>query len=401
MYLKANESERSCAVHENEEGFVSRSRHLSADSRAIIGFDLFSGAGGFSLAALSVGIDVVCAIENQRSAAATYAANLRRPDGSPVRLIERDVLTVDPAALLKECGLSPGRCDIILGGPPCQGFSTHRLNGSGIQDPRNALLARYFDFVAALRPRTFLVENVPGLLWDRHKEYLEGFVATADACEYDLTGPLVLNARDYGVPQNRRRVFILGIDRRRPLSIEWPPRPTHCSPSTAEAERDGRQPWTAAAAAFSPAPENDPNDIHMQSGQSLTEVFQGTPPNGGSRRDSGRVLPCHMAHDGHKDVYGRIDPSKPAPTMTTACINPSKGRFVHPTEHHGITVRQAARLQGFPDSFSFRGGLMAGGQQVGNAVPIELGKAVLNPIYRALAETRAQSDVLLERVGSR
>lgn len=391
MYLKANESERSLAIHEDEDGSVSRSTHLSAASRSIIGFDLFAGAGGFSLAALSVGIDVVCAIENQRSAAATYAANLRRLDGSPVRLIERDVLTVDPAALLKECGLTPGRCDIILGGPPCQGFSTHRLNGSGIQDPRNSLLARYFDFVAALRPRTFLVENVPGLLWDRHKEYLEGFVATADACEYDLTGPLVLNARDYGVPQNRKRVFILGIDRRRPLSVEWPPRPTHCSPSTPEAERDGRRSWRTAAVAFSPAPENDPNDIHMQSGQSLIEVFIGTPPNGGSRRDSDRVLPCHIAHDGHKDVYGRIDPSKPAPTMTTACINPSKGRFVHPTEHHGITLRQAARLQGFPDSFSFRGGLMAGGQQVGNAVPIDLGKAILRPIFRAMAENRAQS----------
>jgi DNA (cytosine-5)-methyltransferase 1 len=77
--------------------------------------------------------------------------------------------------------------------------------------------------------------------------------------------------------------------------------------------------------------------------------------------------------------------------MTTACINPSKGRFVHPTEHHAITLRQAARLQGFPDSFHFKGGLMAGGQQVGNAVPIELGKALLVPVYRALADNKMHS----------
>lgn len=392
MYLKANESEPSSAVHDDTEGFSDLSSYLTAASRAVIGFDLFAGAGGFSLAALSVGIDIVCAIENQKNAAATYAANLRRLDGSPVRLLERDILSIDPAALLKDCGMARGRCDIILGGPPCQGFSTHRLNGSGVQDPRNALLGRYFDFVEALRPRIFLVENVPGLLWERHREYLEGFVAKADACQYELTGPIVLNARDYGVPQNRRRVFILGVDRRRPLSVEWPPKSTHCSPTVPESERGGRQAWKPAAVAFSPAPEDDPNDIHMKSGQALIEVFQRTPANGGSRKDSGRILPCHVIHDGHKDVYGRIDPAKPAPTMTTACINPSKGRFVHPIEHHAITLRQAARLQGFPDSFQFRGGLMAGGQQVGNAVPIELGKALLKPIYQALAGSRVHSE---------
>jgi DNA (cytosine-5)-methyltransferase 1 len=393
MYLKINESGRSETLDPHQEGSSNSFEHSDADNQSVIGFDLFAGAGGFSLAALSVGIDIICAIENQKSAAATYAANLRRLNGSPVRVLERDILSVDPKALLEECDLSPGRCDIILGGPPCQGFSTHRLNDSGVQDPRNRLLARYFDFVEALRPRTFLIENVPGLLWERHKDYLEGFVAKADACDYDLTGPLILNARDYGVPQNRRRVFILGVDRRRPLSINWPPPPTHCAPNTPETERQSRENWTPASVAFSPAPEDDPNNVHMQSGQALIEVFKKTPLNGGSRSDSGRILPCHLTHDGHKDVYGRIDPSKPGPTMTTACINPSKGRFVHPTEHHAITLRQAARLQGFPDSFRFKGGLMAGGQQVGNAVPIELGKALLVPIYRALAESKVDRDM--------
>lgn len=100
-------------------------------------------------------------------------------------------------------------------------------------------------------------------------------------------------------------------------------------------------------------------------------------------------MACHQEHRGHSDVYGRIDPAKPGPTMTTACINPSKGRFVHPTLHHGITLRQAARLQTFPDWFMFRGGLMAGGVQVGNAVPVAMGAALLRPLREAAAGIKA------------
>ena len=122
----------------------------------------------------------------------------------------------------------------------------------------------------------------------------------------------------------------------------------------------------------------------MNHGKDLIEAFKRTPLNGGSRIDSGRVLRCHKDHDGHKDVYGRINPDQPGPTMTTACINPSKGRFVHPTEHHGITVRQAARLQTFPDWFVFSGGLMAGGAQVGNAVPVLLAQTLLEPLKKII-----------------
>ena len=113
----------------------------------------------------------------------------------------------------------------------------------------------------------------------------------------------------------------------------------------------------------------------------------------GSRRDSGRVLPCHESHDGHKDVYGRIDPDLPAPTMTTACINPSKGRFVHPTEDHGITARQAARIQTFPDSVVFSGGLMAAGKQIGNAIPMKLGVLLLSHIKTFLSSFEETNDM--------
>jgi DNA (cytosine-5)-methyltransferase 1 len=125
----------------------------------------------------------------------------------------------------------------------------------------------------------------------------------------------------------------------------------------------------------------------MQHNAELVEAFKKTPANGGSRHASGRTLACHAKHDGHNDVYGRIDPDKPAPTMTTACINPSKGRFVHPTLHHGITVRQAARIQTFPDDFMFEGGLMAAGEQVGNAVPIILAKCLIEHLKPLLGKS--------------
>ena len=164
----------------------------------------------------------------------------------------------------------------------------------------------------------------------------------------------------------------------------WPPKATHVSPDAL-----GELPhWVAASVAFKRALAGDPNNIHMKHCPELVETFARTPANGGSRRQSGRILPCHEDHSGHSDVYGRIDPSIPGPTMTTACINPSKGRFVHPTQHHGITLRQAARLQSFPDWFNFEGGIMAGGKQVGNAVPVDLAKALLEPLRDAVIKLR-------------
>jgi DNA (cytosine-5)-methyltransferase 1 len=229
------------------------------------------------------------------------------------------------------------------------------------------------------------VENVPGLLWPKHKKFLKAFYDLAERTDYGVLEPQVINARDFGVAQNRRRVFILGFDQRRTDGPSaWPPAPTHVSPNSEE-----RLPrWKTASTAFKRALRADPNDIHMNHGPDLLKTFARTPPNGGSRRQSGRVLPCHQDHIGHHDVYGRIDPSVPGPTMTTACINPSKGRFVHPTEHHGITLRQAARLQSFPDWFNFEGGIMAGGVQVGNAVPVDLAKALLEPLREAVLHLR-------------
>lgn len=344
--------------------------------------DLFAGAGGFSLAAREAGLRVEAAVELNPKACDTYRTNLVRPNGA--KLYEENILSFDPSELTAAHFSEGKECDVVLGGPPCQGFSVHRLNDAGVDDPRNRLIHRYFEYVQELRPKVFLMENVPGILWDRHKKFLLDFYKMGAEAGYNLSEPAVIDARDYGIPQRRKRVFVLGIRDDITLDLEWPPKRTHGNKK--DRTRDpSLAAWVPAAEVFrKPVAKDDPNDVHMHHSQEIVDAFKSTPPNGGSRKDSNRILACHADHDGHKDVYGRIDPREPGPTMTTACINPSKGRFVHPTQHHGITVRQAARFQTFPDNFVFMGGLMAAGQQIGNAVPVELGKILLNSIRRAL-----------------
>lgn len=355
--------------------------------------DLFAGAGGFSLGAMLAGMKVVAALENNKQATHTYRRNLIDSKLAETRLCEEDILDLAPREFMKKAGLEIAQCDLLLGGPPCQGFSAHRFKDAGVGDPRNRLLLRYFEYVRLLRPAYFLVENVPGLLWPRHSHFVDKFYVTARAAGYEVLDPVMLNARDYGVPQSRRRIFILGYDKKRVAAPSWPPDATHVDPagkSTAEC----RPSWINAATVFEKATESsDANNIHMQHGPELTKAFKKTPHNGGSRKESGRQLKCHKSHGGHSDVYGRIDSSRPGPTMTTACINPSKGRFVHPTENHGITLRHAARFQTFPDWFIFEGGLMAGGVQVGNAVPVAMAHALIAPLREAIEAQRESKKI--------
>lgn len=297
------------------------------------------------------------------------------------KLLQADLRDFTSDDLFRECPELKHGCDLIIGGPPCQGFSAHRLRNAGVGDPRNSLLLHYFDLVAKVKPSLFLIENVPGLLWPKHASWLKRFNRMATECGYTLSDPVVLNAADYGIPQRRKRVFIIG-KRRDFFEISFPPPRTHGG--TKSSPIQGLSPWVSCAAAFKKASRQDINNVHMRHNEELIQAFEATPKRGGSRRDSGRILECHRDHDGHSDVYGRIDPRLPAPTMTTACINPSKGRFVHPVQNHGITIRQAARIQTFPDWFFFDGGLMASGQQVGNAVPPTLSKILLADLSNQL-----------------
>ena len=350
--------------------------------------DLFAGAGGFSLAARSLGVQILAAVENDKWAQATYRLNFIKRKRKNRPLLFGDITTTEPEGIMEMTSISPGRLDILMGGPPCQGFSTHRIKNAGVNDPRNELLLRYFKFVKSIRPKAFVVENVPGMLWKRHRNYLGKFLHMVSEAGYTLHGPQTLDAKFFGVPQNRKRVFMVGFQKHLSVSFNWP-EPTHFPPDGVEVQELAADAWLNASTVFnSPLATDDINAVHMNHSDELIEAFKSTPLNGGSRTESNRILPCHRKHDGHRDVYGRIDLGKPGPTMTTACINPSKGRFVHPIEHHGITVRHAARFQTFPDSFVFLGGLMAASRQVGNAVPIVLGREVLSAVISALRRNK-------------
>ena len=378
--------------------------------RKLTAIDLFSGAGGFSLAAHNAGVDVLAAIEFDQHAAETYQRNLVERLGAPTQVFAHDITKVDIHSIMRYQGIREGELDILLGGPPCQGFSSHRINDSGKDDPRNALLIRYFDFVEHLKPKSFLVENVPGLLWPRHEKYLNDFLNLAKEHGYTIVAgePLILNARDYGVPQNRRRAFIFALrDDVMQEDIDWPPPPTH--------HKSGNSPWLTASSAFEKPNSKilntfrerlaekfghskeesakiikslkwgekiktqDSCNLSMTHSETLIKVFGNTPLLG-DREESGRELNCHKNYKGHKDVYGRIYPHIQANTITAGCNNPSKGRFVHPWLNHGITLRHAARLQTFPDDYMFAGGSIAMAKQIGNAVPVAMAKVLINHI---------------------
>ncbi len=352
----------------------------------VVAVDLFAGAGGFSAAAKAIGVEVRLAIELNNHACDTYRHNLVESNGCGPTLLEGDITKMSSRHLFLDHFRHGQECDMLLGGPPCQGFSVHRIKGAGVDDPRNELIHTYFEFVKTFRPKIFLMENVPGMLWPRHKDYIDNFYKTGRRAKYHLVEPVILDARDYGVPQRRKRVFILGVRNDLDLGgLVWPPAPSHGDDQKRQ-QNPNLKKWVAARDVFRSAPKNDENNRHMNHSDELVDAFKSTPANGGSRKDSGRVLECHKGHNGHKDVYGRIDPSVPGPTMTTACINPSKGRFVHPTQHHGITLRQAARFQTFPDNFIFKGGLIASGEQIGNAVPVELGKVLLSHLSKFISD---------------
>ncbi|ORT49525.1 cytosine methyltransferase [Vibrio sp. qd031] len=381
--------------------------------------DLFAGAGGFTLSAHDAGVEVLAAIEFDKAAADTYDRNFNQNQKHQVKLLNEDINLIKPEALRQELKLKQGELDLILGGPPCQGFSTHRIKDAGKDDPRNALLLRYFEFVNEFSPKAFLVENVSGLLWKRHKPFLDKFIALAEYSGYVIKFCDTVNAKDYGVPQNRKRVFIFGI--RKDLDsdeIVFPPAETHFSPASVN-----KPEWLTASSVFEKIPEhlyavywedffdkkdkrdkdevfkllkslphgkpfktNDPCNIHMTPSDMMKVRFADTPLNG-SREDAGEQhrLKCHSnGYKGHKDVYGRILVHTPSNTITTGCNNPSKGRFVHPWEDHGMTLRHAARLQSFPDWFNFYGSSTEQARQIGNAVPPLLGKVLITDICSRL-----------------
>lgn len=323
--------------------------------------DLFAGAGGLTLGLKAADFHVVAAIEIDKLAARTYTAN--HPE---VVVKTSDIRAVDPLELLEELGLTTADIDLCAGCPPCQGFSSVRtLNGKkSVQDPRNDLIDEYVRFVRILQPRAIMLENVPGLLRDGR---FQRAVCELEALGYPAAeGTRILNAADYGVPQNRRRLVLLC---ERGGSIDIPA--TGAAPLTVEdAIWDLPEAGTSGDAL---------HDFPERRSDRVMAMIRAIPADGGGRLDlpSEKRLSCHRDFTGFKDVYGRMRWNRPAPTITGGCHNPSKGRFLHPVADRAITLREAALLQGFPPHYQFLldRGKLAAAAMIGNAVPPPLAAA--------------------------
>jgi len=320
-------------------------------SSTVTAVDLFSGCGGLSLGLKAAGLNVLAGVEIDAKAAATYRAN-----HSDVCLFQRDIDHLDPAELMISVALKRGELDLLAACPPCQGFSRIRTrNGARTaEDPRNELALRFLAFALALYPKHVLLENVPGLL---NQRVWRAIVSGLESAGYQLTHSVV-DASNYGVPQRRKRLILLGSR----ISKPFIPKPI-----------DGKVTVRSALGQINDAMGDSLHNLRPAHSLAVRSIIRSVPVDGGSRRDIPEHLrlACHKKTDGFGDVYGRMRWDDVAPTITSGCINPSKGRFIHPQEDRAITLREAALLQGFPVSYRFDTGM---GKEslalmIGNALP--------------------------------
>ncbi len=319
-----------------------------------IAIDLFCGAGGLSEGLRQAGFRVVGAVEVDSLACSTYRLNHKR-----VKVWQNDIRSVTGTGMMKSLKLRPGELDLLAACPPCQGFSAMRTkNGTRRnRDRRNDLIFDVLRIIRSTRPKSVMLENVPGLADNKR---FAVFTKALKSLGYQ-TVARVLNTANYGVPQRRRRLVLLASKIGQPTFAE-----------ITEPCRTVRQ----VIAGLTP-PERSRDPIHnypVKRSKTVAERIQRIPQDGGSRSALGSdQLPCHQRLEGFRDVYGRMAWDKPSPTITGGCINPSKGRFLHPSANRAITLREAALLQTFPKDYRFlmEKGRYAVALLIGNALPPE------------------------------
>ena len=320
--------------------------------------DFFCGAGGMSygfhkMAELTGRLRWAGAIDIDKHAIDTYEHNYgHRPQN--VNLGEADISEIRNALNLKE-----GNDLILIGCAPCQGFSSHRKKDHRGPDSRNTLVGRFAEIAVELQPKMIIMENVPDLLAKKHWHHFQAFKDTVQAAGYHIAVK-ILGMADYGTPQSRfRTVLIAAKD-----FIPTLPEPVFSS--------DQYRTVRDAIGSLPPlkAGEKDPTDpMHMTSRhrKETIEILKQVPKDGGNR-PQGVGPECLDRVAGFYDVYGRLAWDKTAVTITARCRTPSCGRFVHPEQDRGLSVREAALLQGFPKDFYFEGPFDDKYKQIGNAV---------------------------------
>jgi len=324
-----------------------------------VAIDLFCGAGGISIGLEKSGFSTVLAVDSWDVALQTYGKNFAHPT------LLGDVSKFSAADIRAKAGDID--IDFVVGGPPCQGFSIQRI-GQDV-DPRNDLVLKFGQIVADLRPKIFLMENVPGLLGSRGLHIFKQIVKMLVSAGYYVEHR-VLNAADFGVPQIRRRVFVIGSRHDMFPAFSFP-KPTH-GPDSYKTVRsaigDLGSPWVGRLSGT-----NDPLHRRISMSDLNRRRLELIPPGGGFEDLPLELrVDCHRngaAKIGHRAVYGRLAPGQPAATITARFDSFTRGRFAHPWEHRNITLREGARLQTFPDKHLFAGTQEEIAAQIGNAVP--------------------------------
>lgn len=329
-------------------------------------YDFFCGAGGLTRGLLDAGIEVVSGFDNDEGCRETYERN-----NPGIRLICKDIRQLEPSDL---CVGNPSRRDthlLFVGCAPCQPFSKQRKGISPRKD--STLLNEFGRLVESCLPDFVLIENVPGMANVPGFSTFRRFLRMLHENEYCFDYRL-LNAKDFGVPQNRLRLVLVASRSTTPSL----PAPSH-----------GRtlMPFSTVRDAIAQFPRLSAGERHPSipnhEAAALTDVnlerIRHTPHNGGDRRSwpDHLWLACHKKnYQGHTDVYGRMCWDSPAPTLTGRCNTISTGRYGHPEQNRAISLREAATLQSFPENYQFYGGSTHIAKQIGNAVPVRFAEAL-------------------------
>jgi len=339
--------------------------------------DFCCGAGGLTRGLLDAGIQVMAGVDIDPRLKETYESN-----NNPARFICDDIKKVRINSLRRQLGICKNDLVLYAACTPCQPFST--LNRTTEPDARRNLLISFGKIVQESPPDFLLAENVPGLNTAYGRKVFERFVRIIERCGFQNHYSDFLDARDYGVPQVRKR-FILLASRNGPIS---PPRRSTRTVTVRDSIskypplNDGE-----ASEAFH-------NHVTRLLQPHLKSIVLAVPKDGGSRKDvsdTSILLRCHREKPTvHKDVFGRMRWDAAAPTLTGRCTDVYCGRFTHPDQDRGISLREAAALQTFRDSYEFFGTFFHIAHQIGNAVPVKLagrlGLALIRAASRSMEE---------------
>jgi DNA (cytosine-5)-methyltransferase 1 len=337
--------------------------------------DLFAGCGGMSLGFESTGrFEAVFAVEWDERAAETYRLNMHSE------------IFVGP---IEEVDRFPG-ADLVIGGPPCQGFSPLNMSGVGLE--RRGLWREYLRAIEEADPLAFVMENVPELL--KSAEY-QNFCDAARDRGFEVEGRL-LNAADYGVPQRRKRAIVIGTRVGEPIF----PEQTHFDPRDLRSEVSPWRTFRQAVEGLTLEPDAVNWHIARKPRPMSIERYRTIPGEGEGRFDLAERRPditpdCWLRKPtGSTDVFGRLWWDRPAFTIRTEFYKPEKGRYLHPSEHRPITLREGARCMSFPDDFVFPESqpMTAVAKQIGNAVPPLLAAAIARRLAEELDEAASLKD---------